>query len=428
VIRVSATGGEPAQVTTPTGDEASHHWPVWLPDQRYFLFRAANGAVFRASIDGGAPTRLLNTDGRVEFAAPDTLLFPRGTGLMAQSFDPARGELRGEPIRLVDQIQTGFSSRAAFSSQANVLTYRSGGTAAFDWHLYDPGGRPVRPLAPLKALRGFSPSPDGRLIAIHAHEGTSVNGELWLLELARGTLSRLGASPSHDDFPNWSPDGKRLVVQSSRNGGGLWLIAPGGDAPDEQLLGDRSAVPSDWSSDGRWVVYDTPSPKTGSDIWAVPATGRHIPEVLVQTPFDERNGALSPDGRWLAYTSTETTRQEIYLQPFPATGAKTRVSTAGGSHARWARGGEALYYRAADRVVRVPVRFASGSIEVGAPEPLFTLRLTAGAFSASNSRYVYTLGPNGVGFIAAQEPASSVATPLTVVLNWRALLQSGSRR
>ena len=423
IFRVAASGGVPERVTTLAANEGAHQWPVWLPDQRHFLYRAANGSIFRAASDGGTPVTLFNAESKVEFAAPDHLLFMRGTALMAQAFDPDRGELRGEPGLLVDPVRIGVAGRAAFSVSPSLLTYRSGpASAALEWDVFDRDGRAIRSL-PLTQLRNFSLSPDGSVIAVHTHESNTANGELWALELQRGTLTRLTPGTSHDDFPVWSPDGRRLAISSDREGGGIWIIPADGATAPERIV-THYWRPTDWVVDGDWIVYHGSSPQTGTDIWAVSPSGDRKPRVLVQTRYEERNGVVSRDGRWLAYTSNETGRPEVYVQPFNAPGGKTLISTAGGSHARWDPNGRSLYYWAAEeRVMRVPIRIDEGGIRPGDPQPMLPLKGTGGQFGASNDRSPYVLGPNGMGFIGVQAASVKGETPLTIVLNWRELLR-----
>ncbi len=170
--------------------------------------------------------------------------------------------------------------------------------------------------------------------------------------------------------------------------------------------------PGDWSRDGRFLIYEQIDPKTKNDIWILPLSGDQKPFPYLQSQFTERWPKLSPDGRWLAYTSDETGRNEVYVQTFPAPGSKYQVSANGGGRPVWSRDGKELFYLAEDRKL-MAVEVTTGSrFEAGAPKSLFEVR------TGPTSRY--DVSPDGRRFlvISAQDAAS--AQPMTVVVNWHA--------
>ena len=418
IFSVAASGGDPVPVTKPKGDEVSHQWPVWLPDQKHFLYRAANGMVYRGSTAGDPSIRLLSSDAKAEFVPPSTVLFVRDADLLAQPFDVERNELRGTPTRLAEQVRIGNFSRASFSASPTALMYqpRSSGWQVV-LQVLDSEGQPVRSIS-LGQVRDFSVSPDGRLVAVHAHATNSADGELWLVDIERGSVSRIGAGSPHADHPVWSPDGKRLAVLDRR---GLSVLPVAASGAGAVLLGNVDAIPSDWSADGKWIIYHaTSATERGADIWAMPADGGS-PRPVVQTPDDERNGVLSPNGRWLAYTSNESGRAEVYLQPFPPDGRKIPVSVSGGSGARW-DGSNLLYWGADGRVMRAKLRAVADGLEPSAPEFLLMVPPASSAFGSGTDRVPYALLPHGGGFLRVHAPTTQTDEPLIVVLNWRSLL------
>jgi dipeptidyl aminopeptidase/acylaminoacyl peptidase len=204
---------------------------------------------------------------------------------------------------------------------------------------------------------------------------------------------------------------------------------------DEQpvLVTSQGKVPLDWSRDGRFLLYSTQDPKTGSDIWVLPMVGERKPFAVLQSGSDEIEGVFSPDGRWLAYASDESGRFEIYVRTFPESGGTLQVSAAGGVQPRWRHDGGELFYVAPDgRLMAVPIRMAANThaLEVGSPVPLFPTRLATGvniAIAGFQARAQYVVAPDGrfLMNIAADEP---VTLPITIVHNWTVGLKKMSRR
>lgn len=223
-----------------------------------------------------------------------------------------------------------------------------------------------------------------------------------------------------DWFPVWSPDGSRIVFASNRNGlTDLYQKAASGTGSDELLLKSSDPkFPTDWSLDGRFILYENRDPKTKADLWVLPLEGDRQPFPLLQTEFNEQQARFSPNGKWVAYTSDESGTTQVYVQSFPASGNKWQVSTGGGDQPRWRRDGRELFYLAADgKLVAVEVK-TDGTFEAGVPKPLFELHspTVAGPFAIS-----YAATADGQRFLvlrSAVEQAST--TPITVVVNWAA--------
>jgi dipeptidyl aminopeptidase/acylaminoacyl peptidase len=322
ILRVAATGGEPASVTPPRqlGQEG---FPEFLPDGRHFLYHVRlipQAGVYVGRIDGGETRRLLASDSPAVYAPSGQLLFIRQDTLFAQDFDPVRLALTGDPYTVARGALNGTVSASAGGTVAYRPVSGPGGTAPRHLIWFDRSGREIENTGN-PAHSGWTTremSPDGRRVAMW--RTVSGNPDVWLLDLRRRVLSRLTSDPAFDNNPIWSPDGTRIVFSSNRNGPNLDLYetsATGVGREVPLLATGRNKGASDFSRDGRFVLYNTDDPNTLSDIWAWPMAGDRTPFPVVQTKATEHHGQFSPDGKWIAYQSDESGRDEVYLQPFP---------------------------------------------------------------------------------------------------------------
>jgi len=418
----------------------SLRFPEFLPgSDRFFFLNLSEkrdiAGLYVGSLDGITPKRLLPDASDATFvpsALPGGaghLLFRRDTTLMAQPFETASLRTTGEEFPLADQIfeagNTGFS---AFSASANgVLMWQSGGvTANRELVWQDRSGKRLGSITKPATLTFQALSPDETRAVYSVADRTQTQDDLWLLDLARDTPSRFTFGPDLGQGPVWSPDGSRIAYVSVSLSGGhydLYLKPASGAAKEELLLhGGTNALPSDWSRDGKLLVYSQTGEKTKDDIWLLPLEGDHKPILYLQTPFNERFAQISSDGRYMAYTSDESGRDQVYVQPVPPSGAKWLISTGGGTQPRWRRDGRELFYIAADQMLMAAPVQTSGNFESGTPQALFT----APEGAARNRRdFVYQPSADGkrflVNVVAGGESAS--APPLTVWLNWQAALK-----
>jgi Tol biopolymer transport system component len=283
---------------------------------------------------------------------------------------------------------------------------------------------------PLRHLRRGARTPpeqarlsaDGRHVLFYRRVGGDV--DVWSLELGRDTLTRLTFDPADDVLPIWSPDRTQIVFSSNRTGRvhDLYLKSLVNAAPEECLL--QSPLfkhATDWSRDGKFVMFRSQDPKTDWDLWALRVSADRQPFALAHTSFDERDGQFSPDGKWIAYQSNESGRFEIYVQPFPGPGAKTIVSTSGGAQVRWRSDGKELFYIALDgRLMAVPMQLETGP-EGGRPVQLFATYI--GGAVQGIDRQQYMVAPDGSRFLMNAFAGESVSAPITLVLNWAAASQ-----
>jgi Tol biopolymer transport system component len=255
-----------------------------------------------------------------------------------------------------------------------------------------------------------------------AQEGT--RQDLWLLTLARGgTTRRLTFSPDTSTRGVWSPDGTRFMFTRIVAGSQYTLYQRVVDGGDDQLFlrtdGATNATPTDWSPDGKSVVYSVTGEKTSGDLWIAPTDGLTKPTPYLQTAASEVAGRFSPDGRWMAYVSNETGRNEIYVQSVPP-GAKSQISTAGGVSPTWRPDGVELFYVAPDqKLMAVPVTIGV-HFESGVPQAL-AVTLPVSRPNQSGSAHPYAPTRDGQRFLVNVPAEGEVAAspPITVVLNWQ---------
>jgi serine/threonine protein kinase/Tol biopolymer transport system component len=441
VHRVAASGGTPAPVTTPDAsqEESSHLSPHFLPDGRRFLYLVTGGqqgetGVYLASLDKPEKRRLLTASSGAVFAPPGYLLFVRDGSLLAQAFDAGGQQVTGEALRIADQMEGGGFGRGGFTaSNTGVLVYGSRNANAPNQQLYwvDREGKPIGATGSPGNYLGAALSPDETRIATSRPDRQSGTPDIWLHDLARGADQRFTLDPANDFFPIWSPDASRLAWVSTRDGASSLYSKPasGGASQDELLYrSGHQKNPSDWADSagvGNFILFQDNDPKTKWDLWALPLGGERKPVPLVQSAFNETSGRLSPDARWLAWTSDESGRNEIYVQAFqpggtPA-GGRWQVSIKGGENPRWRRDGNELFYVAPEgKLMAVEVRGAK-SFEAGAARELFDLRALRGGLRAMGNNYA--VSADGRKFLVTTNLEEMIASPFTIVLNWAADLK-----
>ena len=247
--------------------------------------------------------------------------------------------------------------------------------------------------------------------------------DVWLIDAARGVPTRFTFDAADDASPVWSPDGSRVVFASERKGvyNLYWKLSSGAGADEMLLESDQPKWPSDWSSDGRFLLFYSFDPQTGFDLWVLPVSGDKKPFPFLKTPFEERDGQFSPGGKWIAYQSNESGRSEIYVQPFPGPGGKFQISTNGGAQPRWNKNGKEIFYVSLDSKMMVfPVKMSPDgqSLEPETPAALFPVRIAGGTLSRFN-RQQYAVSSDGQRFLVNLAADEGPASPITLILNWK---------
>jgi Tol biopolymer transport system component len=349
---------------------------------------------------------------------------------MAQPFDPRTAQLTGEVFPVAEGVSTNNAYMPVSASDNGLLLYWTGGgggavgTNQIVW--YDRGGKTEETVGTTSNVLAPAISPDEKTIVFS--RGTGANRDIWLRDLVRGNERRLTTDAFTNFSPYWSPYGDRIVYRSNRGGhpGDLYLRASNGSGMDELLLSTpNQKIINQWSRDGRFIVYEEQDPKTKWDLWylSIGKTSdskerKAMP--FLHSEFNELYGQLSPDSRWMAYTSDVSGNREVYVQPFPAADDEIRISTAGGEQPRWSRDGTELFYLAADgKLTVVPITVAAGpkpSLRAGAPIALFDAHI-----AGTNAAYNYDVTGNGRRFLVITPAAASAAggiAPINVRVNW----------
>jgi len=264
-------------------------------------------------------------------------------------------------------------------------------------------------------------SPDGKQVAVQRF--VNGNWDIWLIDAVRGVPTRFTFDPAVDQRPIWSPDGRRVAFDSNRKGVyDLYLKLSSGAGADELLLeSDQTKGSADWSPDGRFLLYRSSDPQTGSDLWILPVSGDRKPLPFLKTSFDERNGQFSPDGKWIAYQSNESGRSEIYVQPFPGPGRKFQISTNGGEQPRWNKNGKEIFYVSLDSMMMAaPVKLSPDgqSLEPRTPAALFPVRIAGGPLPGTYKQQ-YAVSADGQRFLVDLAVDEGAASPITIIYNWK---------
>jgi serine/threonine-protein kinase len=429
--RVPAAGGGFTVVTTKdtTRGEIGHWWPEVLPGGRAVLFTIVGGERFDTmevavlDLTTGEQRTLLPGGSRPRYALSGHLIYGVSGRLMAVPFDRDRLELAGTAVPLVEGVLTDpLVGLVEFDVSADgSLVYVAGAdfgeTQSLVW--VDRQGREESINAPNRAYSSPRISPDGAKVALNLRDEEN---DIWIWDFARDTLTRLTFDPGLDRYPVWSPDGRRIAFSSSRDksrGNLFWQTADGAGTVERLAASDDLQVfPTAFSPDGtRLLVFLASGSRDGADIAVVQpgAEARAVP--LLATTFGERNGEVSPDGRWLAYNSNESGRDEVYVRPFPDVNTgRWQVSRGGGSQPLWARNGGELFFRTDAALMTVPIRIDK-SFTAGNPAIVFE-----GSYAMPQGGRTYDVSPDGRRFLMIKEGAATdddgSRAHIILVQNW----------
>ena len=429
-VRVGTTDASQFVTRTDrTKGQRGHFSPQFLPDSRHFLFGVGGSTeaeTWIGSLAGDEPRLLLRAETVAHYAEPGYLLFKRGP-LFAQRVDGPDLRLVGDPIRLTE-APVGSASLVPYmalsTSSTGTLVY--GASPASErmqlvWR--NRSGGMLGAIDMPGAVSAPSLSPDGAMMVV-SRTLPQTGNELWLYDVHRGTPMRFTFDSTQKRTPLWSPDGKSIAFATGFVGtdDSINRRSRAGSDADELLFKAFGAYLTDWSVDGRFILFHMTSTaegqRTGWDVWALSLADRHA-KALVRTPFHEMQGALSPDGRWVAYASDESGAFEVYVQAFPDGGSKRVVSNGGGTEPRWRADGRELFYVSADRRLMVVPATIGPAFDTGKPNTLFEMNVHGLVFPFLKR---YEVTPDGQRFVVQELNGRNDPSPLTVVVRWPALL------
>ncbi len=435
IVEVSTNGGKVSPVTkVDSSKHTTHRWPVFLPDGKHFLYLATNhnggkpedNGVFYASLDGKENHMLIASDAGGEYAS-GYLLYHSGTALMAQAFDPGAGRLTGEAVAVVGKIRhdSGVWRTLFTVSQTGMLTYEPGSaeTAGSQLVWFDRSGKQLGQVGERGSYMDPRISPDGKRVAVSYGDPQR---EIWIFDLERGTKTRLTFSQASGGVktqPSWSPDGKTIVFTSGLpvSGGGKTAIygkSASGSGTGNVILEDTHGavgyMHGSWSPDGKYFVYLHREGPAGSHVVAKPANGEGQPFTVIAPASPQSNISdyrISPNSKWIAYTSDESGRVEVYVAPFPHGDGKWQVSTGGAEFASWRGDGKEIYISTnSSTYTACSVSVKGNELQIGTPQGLFSANPVAIGVD-------YDVTADGRRFLV-NVAGEEAPAPLHLVLNW----------
>lgn len=415
---VPASGGEPVEITRidPEAREKAHRFPQILPGGKRVIFTIGttdmttfdDARIGFASLESGEHRVLIEGGMFARYSPTGHLLYVRDNALLAVPFDPDEGVVQGTPVRILEGVSNEPSSGVAEFAIADrgTLVYVAGGSRAEMRRLLlaDRGGQNKPLTETIERFGAPSVSPDGQQLVVSIDTASS---HIWLLDISRGALRKLTHEWDHDE-PFWTPDGDAVMYFSARNGVmNLYRHRLDDNVAEALMPGDATqGGGGSWSQNGNVVAYPQVDPVSGFDIWVWKADERQA-EPFVKSRFRETKPAFSPDGRWLAYQSDETGRNEVYVRPYPGPGDQYTISTDGGTSPVWSPRGDELFYMNGPRLMAASIR-AEPEVEIGRPAQLFE-----GNFLPS-----FDVTKDGDHFVLVSPVEVEPTTEFQVVFNW----------
>jgi len=426
LFRVSASGGAPIPLNATEAGEAASRFPSFLPDGNRFLYTVISSnkkiitGVYLGDLQSGGRRLILREATNAVYAPPGYIVFMSKNILMAQPFDATIAQISGEPVLIADQVDySPNNARGQFSISSNgVLAYLPSAAESNQMEWYDRSGKSLGRIGSPGDLFEPSISPDEKFVAFRRNSGTG--SDLWIRDLTRGTETRFTSEPSFNIAPVWSPRGDRIVFASNRKGAYNLYQKAIGSGNDELLSNNPTGRPTQWSRDGRFIVFQASDPKT--QLWVLPIDGPspgRKPFQFLKTEFLENLGQISPDSHWMAFTSGRSVRPEVFVRPFPEGEGEWAISSGEGYAPRWRGDGKEMFFVTGGKMMAVPVKANPGGkafFDPGPPVELFDAHIVPGLLGT----FPYDVTADGKRFLIDTKGGSgAVSPPVTVVMNWQ---------
>ena len=420
--RVAARGGAPTTMTTLADGEAGHASPQFLPDgdRVLYLARGTRPAIYVHSLRSNQRTLIMESIGRAAYAPPGLLLYVRETTLLAHRWNLDTLRLEGEPVPIAEDVRSGGANgRNAFSvSPSGVLAYR-GGSGTFEVKAYTRDGKAEGVLMAAGDLGALELSPDGTRIL--APRGTGTTRDLWIQDLRSGVFSPLTTMAGSEQEGVWSPDSRR-VVYSNTNGNkrsSYHTVIGSGKHTVVPDISQDSALEG-WTPDGQFLILR----RLGTiSLLRAPgddgSTAGAQPQILFDEPYQVDQVRVSPNGKWAAYTSMESSRPFIYVASFPSFTDRRQVSNAAATQPLWRADGKELFFLGVDQRLMAADVEPGETLHVGPIKTLFQTGVTT-----STAAHMYAVAHDGKQFyLRLPEGDNGVIEPLYIVANWTSLVQ-----
>jgi Tol biopolymer transport system component len=423
LFKVPDGGGLPEKVTEPKPGWTNRN-PYVLPDGDHFLFiardnndnAASAGALYGASLSGGRPRQILERASNVQYS-DGYLLYLREAVLVAQRFDPKSLRFTGDPVPVAEKLDY-WDGRdlAAFTAARATLVFRHGQLQKTQPMWVDGTGKELGRFGEPGLYSLPQPSPDGSLVGLVRSDPDTGKGDVWIVDTRRNTVSRSTFADAVNVYYAFSPDAKKIAVATlaGATSGRMWIQPVSGTGDQEKLeIPQDYAQGLSWSPDGRYLFFVVQNNATRGDISYLDLNGDRKATPLLHSPANEVNAVLSPNGKWLAYNSDESGKDEVYVTAFPSAEAKWQISSGGGGTPSWSADGKHLYYANADKLMSVPIQ----NVE--------TFEFGAAAALPIHLNDFATLGPpaSGERFPALKPLSGGQLQPQEVILNWTGTLK-----
>jgi eukaryotic-like serine/threonine-protein kinase len=427
LYRVPATGGTPVQITNPDEQrkENSHRWPEFLPDGKHYLYLAANvsgnmesDGVFVGALDSTEKKLVVTANSNPVYVSQGYLLFCRDRTLLAQKFDLNKYEVTGDPVAILNDVELApriVHAKFAVSDPGGLVAQRGASVPLSRMAWFDRNGKEVASTGKPDTYGNVALSPDGKSVAFDKEDEGGRSANIYVIGTQGPSMRRLTFDMGITAEPLWSWNGKQVAyIASHEHVFDIFVKDADGGGEEQRALGDgkeyQDRYSNDLSRDGKYLLFEEGPELRYADL----ATKETKP--LLNAHGSYMNGKFSPDGNWVAYTSNESGKWEVYVTSFPAANGKWQISTNGGTQPRWRADGKELYFMDPEaKIMAVPVATGT-SFEQGAPTALF--QTDPKEIVASSERYVYDVTRDGQRFLVNTKVKSADTQPMLVILNW----------